>query len=120
MLADHLQKHGYSQSKTAPGLLKLATQPIMFSLVVDDFGVMDVRDEHAQHLMSILKENYEISVDWKGEKYISLTIDWNYVQKEVHDSITGYIAKALMQFKHLPSKKPQDSLYPHNPKNMEQ
>ena len=61
----------------------------MFSLLVDDFGLMYVRGEHAQHLMSILKEHYEISVIWKGEKYISLTIDWDYVQNEVHISMPG-------------------------------
>ena len=83
---------------------------------MDDFGVLYVGDEHAQHLMGILKEHCEISVDWKGEKYISLTIDWDYVQKKVHISMPGYIAKALMQFKDSLPKKPQDSPYLHNPK----
>ena len=48
---------------------------------MDDVGVMYIRDEDAQHMMIILKEHNEISVNWKGEKYTGLTIDWDHVQK---------------------------------------
>ncbi len=34
-----LNKHGFGQSKLVPGLRKHDTQPIQFTLVVDDFGV---------------------------------------------------------------------------------
>ncbi len=37
LLEDRLQKHGYRQSQTTPGLWKHDTHPISFSLVVDDF-----------------------------------------------------------------------------------
>ena len=51
--------------------------------------------EHAKHLMNVLKETYEISEDWEGEKYIGLTFDWDYDGEEVHISMPGYVAKAL-------------------------
>jgi hypothetical protein len=39
LLEKRLNKHGYHQSKFVPGLWKHKTRPIMFTLVVDDFGV---------------------------------------------------------------------------------
>jgi hypothetical protein len=38
-------------------------QSISFTLVVDDFGVKYVGKEHAMHLITILKQSYEISED---------------------------------------------------------
>jgi hypothetical protein len=39
LLAKWLKEHGYSQSKTTPGLWTHEWQSITFSLVVDNFGV---------------------------------------------------------------------------------
>ena len=36
---------------------------VMFTLVVDDFGVKHVNKEDAEHLMSALKQNYEVTED---------------------------------------------------------
>ena len=49
-----------------PGLWKHEWMPVCFSLVVDDFGVKNVGEAHANHLIQALKKNYEISEDWKG------------------------------------------------------
>ena len=38
-LKKRLNEHGYHQRKLVPGLWKHDTQPIQFTLVVDDFGV---------------------------------------------------------------------------------
>ena len=51
LLEERLQKDGYRQSKTTPGLWQQDTRPISFSLVVDDFGVKYVGEENAQHLL---------------------------------------------------------------------
>ena len=40
LLAKRLKEHGYSQSETTPGLWKHEWRPIIFSLVVDDFGAV--------------------------------------------------------------------------------
>jgi hypothetical protein len=45
LLEERLAKHGYHQSKTAPGLWTHDTRPINFSLVVDVFGVKYVKEE---------------------------------------------------------------------------
>jgi len=49
LLEQRLNKHGYFQSKLVPGLWKHTTRPILFTLVVDDFGVKCVGKEHVQH-----------------------------------------------------------------------
>ena len=66
LLEKRLNAHGYSQSRAVPGLWTHETRPILFTLVVDDFGVKYVGKEHALHLINILKQHYEISEDWSG------------------------------------------------------
>ena len=100
LLEQRLNKHGYSQSAAVPSLWTHETRPISFTLVVDDFGIKYVGKEHVQHLLSILKEHYEISKDWSGSKFIGLTLEWDYPGKKVHVSMPGYVTKALIRFKH--------------------
>ncbi len=67
LLAKRLKEHGYSQSKTTPGLWTHEWQPIMFSLVVDNFGVKYVGKEHAQHLLRTVQKYYKCSFKEDGE-----------------------------------------------------
>ena len=91
LLEKRLGLHGYTQSKYTPGLWSHETRPISFSLVVDDFGVKYVGKEHADHLIAVLKEHYEITEDWKGTKYCGITFNWDYKNREVHMSMPGYV-----------------------------
>ena len=50
LLEKRLNAAGYKQSKLVPGLWKHEWRPIQFTLVVDDFGVKYVGEEHALHL----------------------------------------------------------------------
>jgi hypothetical protein len=72
LLEQRLNKHGYFQNKAIPGLWMHPTRPISCTLVVDDFGMKYVGQEHVMHLISILKEHYELSQDWQGTKFIDL------------------------------------------------
>ena len=74
LLAKRLAKHGYTQARHTPGLWTHTWRPITFTLVVDDFGVKYVGEEHARHLENALKEHYEVSSDWGGELYCGITI----------------------------------------------
>ena len=112
LLKKRLNKHGYYQSKIVPGLWTHKTRPISFTLVVDNFGVKCVVEEHAEHVMSVLRKSYDITHEWKGEKYIGITLDWDYQQRQVHLSMPDYVNKALTQFNHPYRKKRQDSPYP--------
>ncbi|KAL7476465.1 hypothetical protein ACHAW6_002326 [Cyclotella cf. meneghiniana] len=38
LLEKHLRQHGYFQGMLVPGLWRHKTQPILFTLIVDDFG----------------------------------------------------------------------------------
>ena len=49
--------------------------PICFLLVVDDFGVKYVGQEHADHLIVVLEETYKIEVDTKRDKYVGISLD---------------------------------------------
>ncbi len=66
LLEKRLNKHGYRQSKLVPGLWKHDTQPIQFTLVVDDFGIKYVSEEHANNLKWALDEHYKLTCDWTG------------------------------------------------------
>jgi hypothetical protein len=67
LLAKQLKEHGYVQSETTPGLWKHEWRPITFSLVVDDFGVKYIGEEHAQHLLQTIQKYYQCSVEKEGE-----------------------------------------------------
>ena len=94
-LEKRLNKHGYSQSLLVPGLWTHNWRPIQFSLVVDDFGVKYVGEEHARHLRSVLEADYQVETDRKGKKYVGLTLDWDYERHKVHLLMPGYVSKAL-------------------------
>ena len=56
-----LEKEGYYEAITTPGLWRQKWRPIQFCLIVDDFGVEYVGKKHADHLSTILK-NITISL----------------------------------------------------------
>jgi hypothetical protein len=66
LLQRNLAKDGYCPTTNTHGLWTHDTRPISFSLVVDDLGVKYVGREHAEHLMTCIKKNYNISSDWNG------------------------------------------------------
>jgi hypothetical protein len=78
LLQRNLAKDGYRPLTHTHGVWTHATRPISFLLVVDDFGVKYVGREHAEHLMTCIKKNYNISSDWNGTAYCGLTLDWDY------------------------------------------
>ncbi len=106
-----MNKHGYRQRKLVPSLWKHDTWLIQFTLVVDNFGVKYVGEEHANHLKRALDEHYKLTCDWTGTRYIGITLDWNYTNHQVHLSMPNYVTKALKQFQHI-TKKCQYAPYP--------
>ena len=82
--------------------------------MVDDFGVKYGGKEHALHLKQTLEKNYKVTTEWDGTRYIVITIDWDYKQRQVHMYLPGYTYKALKQFNHT-KKKNQNQPYPSAP-----
>ena len=63
-LEQHLNKAGYYQCTTTPGLWHYKWRPILFCLIVDAFGIEYVGKRHADHLRNVLLERYELTHDW--------------------------------------------------------
>ena len=84
LLEKQLNKKGYHQSEITPGLWKHTWSLICFSLCVDDFGVKYVIKHHAEHLMSVLRESYKISHDWKGKNHLGIDLDCCNSHCKVH------------------------------------
>eukprot|EP00956_Cyclotella_meneghiniana_P014612 scaffold21966_cov36-Cyclotella_meneghiniana.AAC.2 len=111
-----LNKHGYYQSKTIPGLWKHKTRPLQFTLVVDDLGAKYVGKEHANHLKQILEEHYKVTADWAGERYVGIHLKWDYDKRQCHLFMPGYAKKALIQFGHkLEENLKHNQPFPHTP-----
>ena len=73
-----LEKEGYFEAITTPGLLRQKWRPIQFCLIVDDFGVEYVGKQHAYHLATILKKYHNITEDWEGKKNAGINLKWGY------------------------------------------
>jgi hypothetical protein len=79
------------------------------------FGEKYVGREHAEHLMTCIKKNYNISSDWNGTSYCGLTLDWNYQDRTVDLSIPGYIKASLHKYRHPAPARPEHSPHTWNP-----
>ncbi len=112
LLGDRLKLHGYSQSKTTPGLWKHNSRPIVFALVADNFGVKFVGKENAQHLLDTIQNFNKCLWDWDREQYCGLTIKWDYNGCKVHLLMPMYVQKALKHFQHPPPQIRQHQPHP--------
>ena len=63
LLTAGLATHIYYQCRHTPGLCKHKWRPILFSLVVNDFGIKYVGKQHADHLIPAIEENYDFVKD---------------------------------------------------------
>ena len=100
LLENRLNKRGYCQSKLVPGLWKHDWRPLQFTLVVDNFGVKYFGKEHALHLKQKIEDNYTVTSEWNGRRYIGITLYCYYKTKKFHLLIPNYATKALKQFNH--------------------
>ena len=109
LLRQRLAPAGYYEVPHTPGLWKHVTRPIQFSLLVDDFGVKFVGEQHAQHLLTHLKHSYSVSEDWTGSLYAGINLDWDYTKRTLRISMPKYIPKLLQRHAHSPPSTPQHS-----------
>ena len=87
--------------------------PIYFLLCVNDFGLKYFVKQHADHLMSVLREHFKISRDYKVKCYLGLYIYWDNNNCKLHLSMLACVADALTRFRHKHPCKPHDQPYPH-------
>jgi hypothetical protein len=104
-LRKRLLSHGYFECNNMPGLQKHKTRPILFTLVVDDFGVKYVGKEHIDHIIWCIKQKYELTKDWTGNLSCRLKLNWDYDARTLDISMPGYIKKVLQKYKYcMPAK----------------
>ena len=104
LLTERLAPHGYYQCRHTPGLWRHKWRPILFSLVVDDFGIQYVGKTHANHLITAIEEHYQFTKDWGGTLYCGITLRWNYQNRTVDLSMPGYVDAMLHKYQHPPKK----------------
>ena len=115
LLRTRLDKAGYYEASTTPGLCSHKWSPVQFVLLVNDFGIEYGGKEHALHLLKTLELNHKITTHWEGSKFAGIELAWGYnarhVNRNCHISKDRYIAKVLLKYVHPIPKKPQ--LSPH-------
>ena len=77
LLEKRLKNHGYYQCFTTPGLLRHEWRPVVFCLLVDDFGVEYVGERHTLHIKTVLEEHYEITKNYEGDLYSGINLQWD-------------------------------------------
>lgn len=95
-----LGKVGYHQSKHTPGLWLHVSRDILFTLVVDAFGVKYTNKKHVLHLKAVIKKSYPVTTNWEGNQFIGVHLDWDYGRRELKASMPNYVKQALLQFQH--------------------
>ena len=81
LLEKRLQKRDYYECPITPGLWRHKWRPIVFTLIVDSFGVEYVGKRHADHLLNALREDYEVTVNEKGDLYAGINLTWDYTKR---------------------------------------
>jgi hypothetical protein len=70
-----LAPFGYYKHISTPGLWYHETRPILFTLVVDNFGVKYINKEDIDHLIASIKITYTPTEDWTGNLYCGIFLD---------------------------------------------
>lgn len=115
LLEKRLSKHGYYQCPTTPGLWQHKWRPIVFCLIVNDFGVEYVGERHAKHLRDVLQKYYTITENLAGDLYAGININWDYRKRTCRLSMRDYVKNLLLKHDHPAPRKPQLSPHRHTP-----
>ena len=111
-LKPHLHNWGYNECPRTPGLFRHETRPIMFVLVVDDFGIQYTGQENVDHLHNCIKAQYKCTYDAKGDLFCGISLKWNYIRRFVDLSMPDYVKKNLVRFSRITPTHPQNSPHP--------
>jgi len=104
-----LKPHGYHPCPITHGLWTHDTWSIQFTLVVDDFAIQYTDKADANHLMSALREHYQVTEDWTATWYCGITLAWDYTARTVNLSMPGYSERALKRVQHPDPQRPEHS-----------
>jgi hypothetical protein len=97
-LFSHLENNGYHLDHNVPCLFRHEHRDVTFVLVVDDFAVKYSNKEDIDHLIATLQQQYEITINWSGSKYLGYTIEFDDLHHTVSLSMPNYVPKLLERF----------------------
>jgi hypothetical protein len=86
-----LGKEGYFHSEHTSGLWLHKTGDISFTLVFVDFGVKYTNKEDVLHLKAVIDRAYPTTVDWTGNRFIGVHLDWDYKLLTLKALMPGYV-----------------------------
>ena len=110
-----MAEHGYHKLPHTPGLFKHEKWPVWFTLVVHDFDIKYIGEEHAKHLLDAIRPCYTMEVDLEGKLYSGISLAWNCKDKYVGLSMPNYMQKQLVKYNWQAPKQPQHCPYKSNP-----
>jgi hypothetical protein len=96
-----LAPFGYTECVNTPGLWKHETQPISFTLVINNVGVKYVSKNNVDHLIASIEMTYTLTEDWTGNLYCGITLEWDYVNQHINISMPNYIKRKLQEYGHI-------------------
>ena len=99
-LVKHLAMHGYHRTPSNECLFSNVDRTVQFTLVVDDFGIKYTDVAQRDHLLSVLRMQYDITTDMTGSKYLGISIVFNAASGTVALSMPGYVQSALSKLGH--------------------
>jgi hypothetical protein len=108
-LRNVLAPAGYVPCTVTLGLWRHQHSNLMFSLVVVDFGICYTKRDDVKQLIAMLQREYKCTIDWEGNRYVGLTLSWDYDKGTCNISMPGYIQRALLRFEHPNPGKAHDA-----------
>jgi hypothetical protein len=107
LLKQSVLPFGYYPARHTPVLWLHKTQPISFSLVVDDFAVKYVGKQHDNHLRHALLKTYELTTDLEATVYSGMTFKWDYKNQNMWHFHAWLCFKCAQQISTWRPKHPQ-------------
>ena len=71
-LVAHLLKYGYKKAPWTDSPFLHATWNILFTLVVNDFGIKYTQKEDVDHLIASIRKKYLFKIDWDAKQHIGM------------------------------------------------
>ena len=94
-LFQHLAPYGYYPPIKKLGLWTHDSFPIIFTLVVNNFGVKYPGKEHALHLKSAPEDKYKVTTYWEVKQCIGISLQWDHEKGMIQLSMPGYVRASL-------------------------
>ena len=117
LVRKQLNAAGYHKTATTPGLWRHVCRHVRFVLIVDDFCVEYAGRKHADYLLGVLNQHYEMLEDWEGKKFAGINLSWNYADRHSKRtcrlSMDEYTSDLLFRERHTAPAKLQLSPHQH-------